>query len=71
YIYLKLSVDQGRVYFKIKNSINKNNSSPGVVSTETGIENVKRRMAILYPGIHNIEISKTDQDFQVNLEIEI
>jgi len=70
YIHIQLRANEGQVLFNIKNSINENDQSPDIVSTETGIENVKRRLAILYPNKHKIEIIESDQDFRVTLEIE-
>lgn len=35
-----------------------------------GLENVKRRLDLLYPGKHRLRITETDGDYTVNLEID-
>jgi LytS/YehU family sensor histidine kinase len=71
YIHMKLAADQEWTSFSIKNSINNNDEGQVAISTETGIENTKKRLAILYPNKHKLDIAKTDQYFLVNLDIEI
>jgi LytS/YehU family sensor histidine kinase len=36
-----------------------------------GIENVKKRLELLYTGKHQLEIKEDENKFLVNLEIEI
>jgi len=36
-----------------------------------GLENVKRRLALLYPGKHRLQITETDEKYIVNLEISL
>jgi sensor histidine kinase YesM len=42
-----------------------------VVSTQTGLQNVKRRLEILYPGKHQLEILKTNSTYSVQLNLEL
>jgi len=34
-----------------------------------GLENVKRRLELLYPGKHRLQVSETDEKYSVNLEL--
>ncbi len=68
-----VQVDMDRVngsfHFRVRNS---RESQP---STEThggiGLQNVKRRLELLYPGRHALQISETPSDFSVNLNIQV
>lgn len=56
--------------FKVQNSI----PEVGFTKDEVGgigLENVKRRLALLYPDRHSLIINQNDQKFEVNLYLEI
>ena len=36
-----------------------------------GLENVKRRLELLYPGKHRLQLTETDEKYSVNLEINL
>lgn len=60
--------EEGRgILFRVENRI-----VDSVVgdSTKRGIENVRQRLQLLYPGNHSLEIDKPDGNFVVNLKIE-
>ena len=55
------------IFFKIKNNILEN------VKTESsglGIENVKKRLELLYPNQHDLIIEKAEDQFFVSLRLE-
>lgn len=58
-----------KVIFKIKNSIpaelERKQKEQGI-----GLENLRRRLALLYPSKHKFEIKKTDKDFTAGLILE-
>jgi two-component system LytT family sensor kinase len=70
WIHITLSFDSDRLYFKVHNSLHKildfdtERNNNGI-----GLENVKKRLAIIYPDKHNLEIVNSEQDFFVSLEI--
>jgi two-component system, LytTR family, sensor kinase len=50
------------------------NSKPKINSTKDqtggiGIENVKRRLKLLYPGNHSLEIEQTETSYKVKLDL--
>lgn len=70
YIRMNLKADEQHIHFEIENSVPKT----AVVKDELGgigIENVKKRLAILYPGRHELSINETSQAFKVNLNIDV
>ena len=51
------------MFFKIKNSLNDTEKK----SHGIGLENTKKRLEILYPKRHQLEIKQTENEFQVVL----
>ena len=49
--------------------VNSNNKSEEGKNEGIGLENVKRRLSLIYPDRHKLEISKTDETFTVDLTI--
>ncbi len=67
-ISIMLKTDAEKVMFFVQNNIvpaAKNNS----VNTGIGIVNVKRRLELLYPGKHRLDIKEENNRYSVNLEI--
>lgn len=68
FITLELRTKAYEVYFRIENSKNSNtqqkDSQGGI-----GIKNVKKRLAILYPNNHSLQINETRNTFRVELKI--
>ena len=54
-----------RVYNTVDGCIIKHENKNGGI----GLENVKRRMELIYNGKHSLQISKSDKAFEVNLEL--
>jgi len=73
WIRLILQVEQNTLYFKLANS-----KDPKQVKTEVrgksngiGLENVRRRLELLYPGEYKMEVLDQDDVFLVSIELEI
>ena len=55
------------LFFEVENSVlEKTNDSTGI-----GLENIKKRLEMLYPNAYTLEINKTDKLFKVQLAINI
>ncbi|WP_405382253.1 sensor histidine kinase [Maribacter sp. LLG6340-A2] len=70
FIRISLTADKNQVNFEIENS--KPNSplvTDGVGGI--GIDNVKKRLAILYPNRHLLKIEDTPESFKVNLKLQL
>lgn len=70
---LRLNVEGNILNFFVQNSIdpstlNKKNNSK---SSGIGLENVKRRLALLYPNKNKLSIEKKSKFFEVNLKIDL
>lgn len=64
---INLKVDENELHFTIENSAKNNkNSKKGI-----GLENIKKRLEMLHPKKHFLEILQEDKVFKVNLKIPI
>ena len=70
FVRLDISQANGTFRFTIENSKDKN---PASVDQHGGIglNNVKRRLELLYPGRHELNVLNDDEKFKVDLKIEI
>lgn len=70
FINIKIDADTDNIDFEIENSKPKKaiiKDSVGGI----GLENVKKRLAILYPEKHELKITETDTSFKVNLHLKL
>jgi sensor histidine kinase YesM len=69
-IYLEMIIDEDKINFNIKNrkgnALNEQFKNSGGI----GLENVKRRLSLLYPGKHELKIHEDENLFEVELEID-
>ena len=73
WIQLVMGVDQNNFYFKLANS-----KDPNQVKTEVkgkskgiGLENVRRRLELLYPGKYKMEVLDQDDVFLIDISLQI
>lgn len=70
FIRFNIQRSNGSLSFKAENSIEANPSiKPG--EGGIGLNNVKRRLELLYPGRHSLDISRDDETYRVNLTLKI
>tara|TARA_B110000046_G_scaffold184622_1_gene223612 strand:- start:6221 stop:7276 length:1056 start_codon:yes stop_codon:yes gene_type:complete len=66
-VLISLKVDENELNFTIKNSaISKENSKKGI-----GLDNIKKRLEMFYPGQHFLEVLQEEKVFIVNFKIPI
>ena len=69
FIDIKMTIEPDSILFSCANSIFKarEDSEPG--QSGIGLENVTKRLNLLFPGMHELKINKTDKEFEVLLQI--
>lgn len=71
WIVVSLSCDENHIYFDAYNSVHlKPDNDPEKASLGIGLNNVKRRLALLYPRKHELSIRQTATEFFVHLTID-
>lgn len=65
---ISLSVDDNILFFEVTNRFDDKNSQKDSRSG-IGLKNVKKRLELLYPGRHQIKISRGDDLFKVHLKL--
>ncbi len=68
---INLQLQDGNLVFKTKNNIASKNKGPEDKEVKTGIKNVKKRLELLYPDKHKLEITENNDIFRVDLKIEL
>ncbi len=66
---IHLQIVDNHVVFDIKNAIPTRKQA--VKSTKTGLENIKKRLALLFPDTHNLDVIMENQAYRVQLKIEL
>jgi len=71
YVTIKITVLGTALNFEIENS----KGNPNEINNEKykgiGIENVKRRLDLIYPGLHSLQISDNEKIFKVSLQLQL
>jgi two-component system, LytTR family, sensor kinase len=67
-ILIKIECGAGKVHFHCRNPIFNNPSVTG--EGGIGLENVRRRLALLYPGRHRLDIENDGSTYSVDLELD-
>lgn len=72
WIKVSLYESEGRVYFDVHNSIHrKPETDPEQRHSGVGLDNVKQRLAMLYPNRHELVIRETAQEYFVHLTVQL
>jgi len=66
-----LSVNGNELTFTCTNADHSHVQKMNGESSGVGLDNVKRRLALLYPGKHQLHITKTDNQYRVELKINL
>lgn len=72
WIVVSLSCDSKHIYFDVYNSVHpRPENDPERASLGIGLNNVKNRLQLLYPRMHELNIRQTGTEFFVHLTIQI
>jgi two-component system, LytTR family, sensor kinase len=65
---ISFSMDHNTMFFKVINKFDKKNKQKDY-SSGIGLNNVKKRLELLYPDQHQLEISQADNMFKIHLKL--
>ena len=68
---IRLKIDNSNLQFRVENNRIKKNDDPIQQESGIGLKNVLRRLDLLYPGTHKINIEETTTKYIVNLDISL
>lgn len=71
YIKISMKLENKVILFQCSNSIGKKTGNEEDQYNGIGLENVTKRLKLLFPDKHVLKIDKTDHDFHVFLEIDL
>lgn len=71
YVRIKIETTAQTLLFNIKNNKGENVEIADSKYKGIGIENVKKRLELIYPGKHSLVISENEEKFEVNLQIQM
>jgi two-component system, LytTR family, sensor kinase len=69
-IIVDLKVTEGKIIFEVMNYFKANDVSNVDITGGIGLQNIRRRLELLYKEKHQLEISKTEDKYMVKLEID-
>ncbi len=75
WIYITLTLDNTRLYFKVHNSRHEklaetpDRHDPEATQSGVGLDNVRKRLDLIYPGRHQLDIQQSEQDYFVSLTL--
>ncbi len=67
FIHIHLKAENRELRFSVDNGIPRGKTSRGVAAGGLGLENVQRRLMLLYPGAHELRTHDLGETFQVDL----
>lgn len=70
YITIQMKIEGHHVHFYSENSVGKNNQPEDIQHSGIGLENVKKRLNLLFAGKHELKISSSETIFKIDLTIE-
>jgi sensor histidine kinase YesM len=71
FVQIVLKAQENRLEFSIKNSVHAPRTEYKESEAGLGLSNVRRRLELLYPGEHELNIQDSDKVFEVSLIIEL
>lgn len=70
WIHIELKVNNHHIHFHVRNSVPESNYTKDAASG-IGLENVRRRLELLYPNKHRLEVTRGEDFFDVTLELDL
>lgn len=70
-IKIGMRIEEGTIHFVAQNSIAKGTSNQDMQHSGIGLENVRKRLLLLFPGRHELNVENGEDTFNVRLSITI
>jgi len=70
FIHIAMKIGNDQISFSSENSIGKSSQTEDLQYTGIGLENVRKRLALLFPGKHELKIEQDETIFRINLTIQ-
>jgi hypothetical protein len=70
FIHIRMKINQDQIVFISENSKGKGTQTEDIQHSGIGLENVRKRLALLFQGQHELKIENTDIVFRVELTIQ-
>ena len=71
FIKLNLEMEEKELTFSIINNKGKAINIPGKHENGIGLENIRKRLNLIYPGKHRMEVTDFESQFEVALNIHL
>ncbi len=71
YVHIDLKIEGNDLFFSIENNKQENYKANEKSSSKSGLKNVTRRLELLYPDRHKLNIEEKEKSYKVNLEIKL
>lgn len=71
YVHIDIAVDNNSINFSIENSKPKTPQATKNDTPQTGLNNVKRRLELLYPGRHTLSIRDNGDSYSIKLSLDL
>ena len=65
-----LTIKPNSMHFKVQNKITKDSTEDKDQNSGIGLQNIRRRLELLYPGQHQLQIAESGNFFHVNLTLQ-
>jgi LytS/YehU family sensor histidine kinase len=70
-IQIRLAANDGTLAFDVKNRFNDDENNSKDTSSGIGLENVRTRLTLLYPKMHELQVNKQDNLFHIHLTLRL
>lgn len=72
FLFITLSFDATHLYFRVQNSKHtRHEADLEEYQSGIGLQNVQKRLQLLYPGRHTLQLQETDHDFHIFLTLSL
>lgn len=69
FIDISVAIDKNEISFRCVNSLVKAREEPDGGHSGIGLENVSKRLRLLFPGSHDLKINRSETEFEVLLQV--